>query len=121
MTTKRAKGPPKHLSEDSKKWWREVVRAYELDTHHYKLLEAACVCLDRMRQARRDLAEEGYYVLDRFEQTRPHPAHKVEKDNKTLFCRLVHQLGLEDVDLPKETRRPGRPPRDVRALQQEER
>lgn len=77
-----------------------------LEPHHVALLSAAASALDRAEEARELITSEGAYIHDRFKQRRAHPAVAVERDSRTLFARLVRELGF-DVDAPLP---PGRPP-----------
>ena len=99
------KNPPKHLSRESKAFWRSVLKDYELEDHHLKLLQAACESWDRVLAARKEIEAKGEYYTDRWDQPRPHPAHKVELDNKSMFTRLIRELAL-DLEPPKESRPP---------------
>ena len=88
-------------------WWQAVVRDYELDPHHLRLLEAACEW-DRMVQARDTLRAEGLTVATRDGGQKKHPAADIERDSRLAFARLVRELDL-DCDPPREE--PGwRPP-----------
>jgi P27 family predicted phage terminase small subunit len=96
---------PAHLRADTAKWWLEVVREYELEPHHVKLLTLAAEALDRAAQAREAIAKDGAYIPGRYEGTvRAHPAIVVERDSRLAFARLVRELGL-DAD-PKDSRPP---------------
>ncbi len=106
MGNRRGPVPPAHLSPEAKKWWREVVGAYDLEAHHLKLLQAACEAWDRMQEARLRIADEGAYCLDRWGVPKAHPAVAVERDAKTTFARLLRELAL-DVEAPGESRPPG--------------
>ncbi len=97
------KNPPKHLSPTSRKWWAEVSAAFELERHHELLLTGACECLDRIEEARAQIAKDGAYVTDRYHQVKPHPAHRIEAENRTLFARLLRELQL---DKPVDESRP---------------
>jgi len=57
--------PPDHLSPAMRAWWMAVVRDYDLDPHHLKLLEAAADAWDRMVQARTTIITERAPLLRR--------------------------------------------------------
>lgn len=97
--------PPKHLSGESSVFFTSVVESYELESHHLKLLVAACECLDRASEAREALRRDGMVHKDRHGNLRPHPCCQVERDNKALFSRLIRELAL-DVEAPAENRPP---------------
>lgn len=99
---------PKHLDPDTRRWWRSVVSEFVMESHHLRLLQAACEAWDRYQQARQTLATEGPIVFDRFGQACTHPAIAIERDSRAAFLRLVKALDL-DVEPPRPG--PGRPPR----------
>lgn len=78
-----------------KAWWAEVVEGYRLEPHHLLLVAHACEAWDRADEARRLVDADGPVVRDRFDQSKTHPAVKVEIDNRAAFARLVRQLDLE--------------------------
>jgi P27 family predicted phage terminase small subunit len=92
---------PDHLSPATQAWWQAVVRDYELDPHHLRLLEAACDAWDRMVQARETLAREGLTVTTK-SGTKRHPCADIERDSRLAFARLLRELDL-DADPPRET------------------
>jgi phage terminase small subunit len=102
--------PPAHLSEASAQWWADVVRHYEMDSHHILLLTAAAEELDTAMQARQVVEAAGLTVLDRFGQSKPHPMLDVARQARNSFRLLVRELGL-DVSAPAEARAPVMPGR----------
>src|SRR5262245_4162386 len=92
--------PPGHLSPEMQTWWRAVVRDYELDQHHLKLLEAAADSWDRMVMARTTIIAEGLTV-ETAHGKKQHPAVNVERDSRLGFARLLRELDL-DCEPPKE-------------------
>ena len=102
------KRAPSHLESEGKKFWRQVLKDFDLrDAHHLKILESACQCLDRIEQAKDDLKKDGLYFIDRFGQPKERPSNKTERDNKVLFARLLRELSL-DLNIPEENRPPGK-------------
>ena len=100
------KRAPKNLTNESKRFWIDTVKAYELEAHHLKILEAACRCWDRVVEAREQVDKDGAYFLDRYSQHKPHPALDIETKNKNLFMRLVRELAL-DLNPAPDSRPPG--------------
>lgn len=98
----RPDGPraPRHLAAPTKKWWDSVVKDYELEPHHVRLLTLACEALDRAEQARKILAKEGPVVADRFGTPRKHPAVSIEENARIAFARLVRELDLDGEPAP---------------------
>jgi phage terminase small subunit len=97
--------PPKHLSEEAKEWWTQVLSEFRLEDHHVKLLRLAAECWDRAQQARVALAKHGTTFIDRFAQPHPRPEVGIERDSRIAFARLIRELGF-DVSNPE-----SRPPR----------
>jgi P27 family predicted phage terminase small subunit len=87
--------PPEHLSAAAAEWWRAVTRAYALEPHHAKLLQAAAESWDRAQEAREAIAEHGLVVEGRYGQPVANPAAVIEKEARALFARLVAQLDLD--------------------------
>jgi P27 family predicted phage terminase small subunit len=94
---------PAHLSDASRAWWRSVVREYQLEAHHLRLLQAAAECWDRLQEARQLLARDGLVIGGREGGMRPHPAAAIERDSRIGFARLVRELDL-DVEPPASAR-----------------
>jgi phage terminase small subunit len=86
---------PRHLSPKAKQWFLEITQVYEFETHHTRLLTAACECWDRAEQARKVLDCQGTTYMDRFGAPRPRPEVKIELDNKLAFGRFIKDLGLD--------------------------
>ena len=85
---------------------KNCLRSRALDDPGMMILANALEALDRMREARALLREDGLVVRDRFGQSRPHPAAGIERDAKGIFLRNMKALGL---DLEPVNARPGRP------------
>ncbi|CAN5775327.1 hypothetical protein BH24CHL6_BH24CHL6_08740 [soil metagenome] len=97
---------PRHLTAESKRFWRQVTSEYLLESHHLALLERACEAMDRMREAQAAIERDGAYVAGRF-GPRAHPALAVERDSRLAFARFVRELGL-DLSAPATSRPPTR-------------
>ncbi len=93
--------PPPHLSAAARRWWREVVSTWELETHHLKVLTAVCEAWDRMNEARAAVKRHGLLIPDRFGQLRTNPAVQIERDSRTALYRGVRELDL-DLEPPRE-------------------
>jgi phage terminase small subunit len=97
--------PPSHLTPDAASWWRDVTKAWDLDPHHLRLLQAASEAWDRMQDARRAIAKHGAVFEDRFGQPRARPEVGIERDARIAFARLIRELAL-DVNEPASSRPP---------------
>jgi phage terminase small subunit len=96
---------PQHLAAATRRWVEQLEESYEFEEHHWRLAVAAGECWDRAASARKVLDEHGVSYTDRFGAPRLRPEAGVERDMKTLFARLVRELGL-DVEPPAESRLP---------------
>jgi len=97
---------PKHLSGPAKKWWRQVVKDFELESHHVKLLTLAAESWDRCEAARKVLEEKGLVYEDRFGQPKPRPEVAIERDSRLAFARMLRELRLDGDDAPDAPRPP---------------
>jgi P27 family predicted phage terminase small subunit len=97
--------PPAHLRSETANWWRSVLRDYELENHHLRLLQAACEAWDRCQQAREQIDRDGLTITTVDGGLKAHPAVAIERDTRLAFARLVRELDL-DTGAPSETRRP---------------
>ncbi|MDP8975746.1 MAG: P27 family phage terminase small subunit [Actinomycetota bacterium] len=109
------KNPPKHLSRQTKAWWKTVAEGHYLEEWQYRTLTSACEAWDRGVQAREQIDAEGLTITDRFGQSKAHPLLAVERDCRIAFLRAVRELALE-VDGPASSPPSARPPR-IRAVQ----
>lgn len=98
--------PPKHLTEPTRRWIREVLRNFELDQHHFRLLCLAGDAWDRAQQAREAIAEHGITYTDDKGLPRKRPECAVESDATIRFARLVRELGLDAAGDPEQPRPP---------------
>jgi phage terminase small subunit len=87
--------PPAHLSRATKKWWAAVADRYELEEHHYRLLEMAATSWDRAEEARALVKRHGLTCEGRF-GVKLRPEVMVEEKNKLIFARLLRELNLSE-------------------------
>lgn len=111
ITAKTPKSPPKQLKTRGAKYWRTVMSEFELSDSDQALLLAACQQLDRAEAARKEVESAGLTFVDRFGQTKGHPAIDIERQSLLAFVRIRRELGL-DVE-PPDTR-PATYPRGYR-------
>lgn len=97
---------PGGLDPSGKRFWKKVLSEYEItEAHDKERLGLACKCLDEISSCEKIVIREGQFFLDRFSQSKEHPASKAIRDNKVLFCRIIRELCL-DLVIPD-----ARPPR----------
>jgi len=97
---------PSHLRPETRRWWRQIVADYAMESHHLRLLQATCESWDEYQAARETLARDGQTYQDRFGQVKAHPLVAVARDARTSFYRGLRELAL-DVNAPAESRPPG--------------
>ncbi|MEZ5290165.1 MAG: P27 family phage terminase small subunit [Vicinamibacterales bacterium] len=106
MSEPKAPAPPRHLKPATRRWWSEVVRRWELEPHHVRLLTLCAEAWDRCQQARQLVDREGLTTTTGAGGAKLHPAVRVEADARLAFARLLRELDL-DVEPPSaEARRP---------------
>ena len=89
---------PGHLRAPTRRWFSSVVRTFELDEHHLKLLGLAGEAFDRAEVARLAL-RDGLTFQDRFGTPRARPEVAISRNCMATFARLLKELGL-DAELP---------------------
>jgi hypothetical protein len=103
------KPTPAHLGSCGKRFWKRILREYNVEeAHHYELLSQAAACLDRIEQARQRVEADGAFVVDRYGQTRAHAGVIIERDCRRLFAALCRELCLDIQDPADAPRGKGR-------------
>ncbi len=97
---------PAHLSEPSRRFCRQVVGEYDLESHHRRLLTLACEAMDRAQEARDAIARDGAYTQSRF-GPKAHPALAVERDSRMAAARLLREINLDGEAVSEVRRRIG--------------
>jgi phage terminase small subunit len=97
MTTKAPPPPPEYLSDASSKFWRDVTERFLLEAHELKLLEFACMALDRIEAGREAIAKDGPFIVGQRGRLVAHPATKVIKDSEDSFRLILGKLDLKHV------------------------
>ena len=96
------RSPPRHLSPESARLWREVTAAYHFAIEGYPLLQDALEARDRAHAARLEIKRTGLLFVN--EQTgtpHPNPLLRTERDSWTAFRLAWKQLDL-DISPPEE-------------------
>lgn len=90
------KQPPRHLSAEAKRLWRELFDEFVLDdAAGTALLRVAVEAFDRAQEARVMIKRDGPVLLDRFDQKKAHPACAIERDARGQFMSAIRALKLE--------------------------
>lgn len=96
---------PTHLSTPSRRWIKQILEDFDLESFHFRLLVKAAEAWDRSEQAREQIVRDGITVPDRYGVLKAHPAVAIERDSRLAFARLLRELAL-DAAAPE-----SRPPR----------
>ena len=100
--------PPKTLSAEARKWWRDVMQEYEItDPAGRLLLQTSLEAFDRMRGAQQAISDDGLMLRDRFEQPKAHPMVVIERDARSAMLTALKAMNL-DIEPLRDA--PGRPP-----------
>lgn len=98
---------PTGLGSRGKQFWKRVLTEIPMDeAHDLERLRLACMTLDDLDAAERNIKAEGRYLKNRFGEARENPALKTVRDSRVVFCRIIRELGLDLEDGPE-----SRPPR----------
>ncbi len=97
---------PSHLKPITRKWWATICESFELESHHLRLLQAACESWDRLQGAREVLDRDGVSYVNRFGDPCARPEVAIERDSRVAFARLCRELRLDDAPPPDDVRPP---------------
>ena len=100
------KKAPNYLSKTSRRFVNAILKEYELEIHHEKLLIQSAECLDRIEQAKAEILRDGLTVPTKDGGIKSHPCVNIEKDNKILFVRIIRELGFDVESIDPYTRLP---------------
>lgn len=107
MNSKKA---PKHLQPKTRRWFNSIVKEYDLESHHIRLLTLASEAWDRCVQAREAIAKaKSLTYKDRFGSPKAKPEVAIERDSRTAFVRILRELGLDITEPDDEPRPPSLP------------
>lgn len=97
MTTRRTK-PPRGISAEAKKLWKELTDTYDFSPDRLEVLRESCHALTRAQQARIALEEYGHTYEDRFGQPKARPEVAIEHNSRLAFNKLIQSLYLSPED-----------------------
>lgn len=87
---------PKNLKTPGRKFYKTVRSEFEFEDHHdIERLAQAAFCLDEISEAQKIVESEGRFIKNRFGELKDNPGLKVIRDFRTLFIRIVRELGLD--------------------------
>ncbi|MCH2212848.1 MAG: hypothetical protein MK110_16210 [Fuerstiella sp.] len=89
-----------HLDPGTAEWYTDIAEMYQLSTVKLRTLLVAAEAFDRSQQCRREVEAAGLMVLDRYGQSKVHPASDAEKSAKSLYLAALKSLDLDNVPEP---------------------
>jgi phage terminase small subunit len=96
---------PRHLKPQTRAWFDEICRTFELESHHLRILQLAAESWDAYESARDAIAEHGFtFVNVKHGDVKPRPEVAIAQNSRLAFLRCLRELNL-DV-MPPETPRP---------------
>ncbi len=99
---------PKYLKKRGRAFYKKVREEFVIDKVHDKeRLALAAGELDTQDAAQEAIEEHGHYITNRYGNVIENPAVKTMRDSRTLFVRIVRELGL-DLVTAEEARPPGK-------------
>ena len=106
MTPRKTKvEAPDHLRPSTARWYTEVCKTFDLESHHKLLLQTAAESWDLYQTAREEIATKGMTYSDKAGQPRTRPEIKVANDAKITFMRALRETGL-DLAEPEQSKPP---------------
>jgi P27 family predicted phage terminase small subunit len=87
--------PPDHLSEESRRLWRQVTEENSIDAAAYPILLTYFEARDRREDARADIKENGAIYKDRFGAPKMNPSVAIERDQTLIMHRAFRLLGFD--------------------------
>ena len=87
--------PPEHLTDRSKQRWRDIVAENNMDAASLPILSSYLTALDRVEQARAEIARIGPLIKDRFDIVKANPWVAIERDSTLIMHRAFRLLGFD--------------------------
>jgi hypothetical protein len=89
------RSPPDHLEPPEAALWDSIVGQFVIDDDaSQSLLLAALEAHARARRCRATIDTQGEVVVDRWNQTKPHPLLAAERGARDSFCKCMRALNL---------------------------
>ena len=106
--TERLPTAPKSLGTEGKRIWRQLWSEFVFEPSDSVLLEQLCLCADRIKVARLQIAKDGL-ILKSGDVRKRHPAIEAERSARSQLIEIWKTLKL-NVASDEVAGRPGRPP-----------
>ncbi len=100
--------PPKGLTPEARRWWREIQAEYSIrDSAGLLLLQTAAEQFMRMRAEEVVIDAEGSTIKDRFDQRKQHPAVLNAREARSAMLKCLRALNLDLEPIRDRIGRPG--------------
>lgn len=87
---------PKHLKPQTRLWFDEVCKTFELESHHKRILQLAAESWDAYENAREAIAEHGStFVNLKHGDIKPRPEVAIMQNSRIAFLRALRELNLD--------------------------
>lgn len=87
---------PKHLRPATRAWFDQIVRDFELESHHILILRIAAESWDAYEAAREAIAEHGpTFVNLKHGDIKPRPEVAIMQNSRIAFLRALRELNLD--------------------------
>lgn len=86
--------PPKHLDENGKAKWCEILELTAVEAIDASALEMACVCWSRWQWAEETVLKEGFVIPTVQGGKIQHPAIQIGHRAMVQFFRWAHEFGM---------------------------
>jgi P27 family predicted phage terminase small subunit len=88
--------PPRNLTTEAKKLWRQLVEEFEIsDAAGFLLLGQTLEAYDELRAAQAILKKDGPVIKDRWGRQKQHPAALCVRDARNLLLRSLKAFNLD--------------------------
>ena len=96
MTKKSSQKAPSHLSKEAKEIFNGLCEEYSInDIAGLRILRVSLEAFDRAQACRKAIDRDGLTILDKFNQTKPHPLLSTERDSRAAFLAGLKALNLD--------------------------
>lgn len=90
---------PAHLKTQARAMWQQLRADFTIDdAAGLALLGAACAAYQRAEEARAIIDKAGAVIVDRFQQSKAHPACAIERDARGQMISALRALRLAPGD-----------------------
>lgn len=87
---------PRHLRPETRAWFDQICRDFELESHHLRILQIAAESWDCYETAREAVAQNGMtFVNVKHGDVKPRPEVAIMQNSRIAFLRALRELNLD--------------------------